>query len=88
MHSDVARFDNLYFSDISGQVRAPSRLFAVSKTPFGRIRFRNVDLTEGFQTVNAPDVKVEGGIFRELPLSDAERAKLAEGIDAHTIRLH
>ena len=88
MHSDVARFDNLYFSDISGQVRAPSRLFAVSKTPFGRIRFRNIDLTEGFQTVNAPDVKVEGGTFCELPLSDAERAKLAAGIDAHTIRLH
>ena len=88
MHSDVARFDNLYFSDISGQVSKPSRLFAVSKAPFGRIRFRNVDLTEGFQTVNAPDVKVEGGTFCELPLSDAERAKLAEGIDAHTIRLH
>ena len=88
MHSDAARFDNLYFSDISGQVRNPSRLFAVSKAPFGRIRFRNVDLTEGFQTVNAPDVKVEGGTFRELPLSDAERAKLAADIDAHTIRLH
>ena len=60
----------------------------VSKTPFGRIRFRNVDLTEGFQTVNAPDVKVEGETFCELPLSAEERVKIAEGIDAHTLRLH
>lgn len=88
MHSDEARFDNLYFSDISGQVRNPSRLYAVSKAPFGRIRFRNVDLAEGFEAVNAPDVKAEGGTFRELTLSDAERAKLAEGIDAHRIRLY
>ena len=88
MHSDVARFDNLYFSDISGKVRKPSRLYAVSKAPFGRIRFRNIDLTEGFEAVNAPDVKAEDGTFCELPLSDAERAKLAAGVDAHTIRLH
>ena len=88
MYSDVARFDNLYFSGISGQVRNPSRIYAVSKAPFGRICFRNVDLTEGFQTVNAPDVKVHDGTFRELPLSDAERAKLASGIDAHVIRLY
>ena len=53
-----------------------------------RIRFRNIDLTEGFEAVNAPDVKAEDGTFCELPLSDAERAKLAAGIDAHTIRLH
>ena len=61
---------------------------AVGKSQIAYRNSTNVDLAEGFETVNALDVKAEDETFRELPLSDAECAKLAAGIDAHTIRLH
>jgi hypothetical protein len=61
---------------------------AVGKSQIACRNSTNVDLAEGFEAVNALDVKAEDGTFCELPLSDAERAKLAAGIDAHTIRLH
>lgn len=80
MHSDDAVFGNLYFSDISGSVKGPSYIYASPKTPFGAVRFRNIDVPGGYEAVNAPDVRSEGGSFSEIRLSDAERAARCNAI--------
>lgn len=87
MHSDEAVMKNIYFSDISGVVRKHSMIYAVSKTPFGRIVFNNIDLPFGYETVNAPEVEVCGHPFEERKLSSEERTALIEGIDTHTLKL-
>jgi polygalacturonase len=82
MYAQETLFDNLYFSDISGHVTAPSRIYACSKTPFGKIFFRNVDLPCGFEAINAPHVTCTGGSFAPLALSEEDRQKKTAAIDA------
>lgn len=88
MHSDDAVMKNIYFSDISGRVSDQSHIYAVTKTPFGKIVFNNVDLDSGFVAVNAPEIVVNGGSFKEVQLSDDERSKLIEDVDTRRVRLH
>lgn len=88
MHSDDANMDNIYFSDISGTTTKNSCIYAVSKTPFGKIVFSNLDLNSGFIAVNAPKIEVVGGSFKEVELSNDERRKLIEGVDTRQVRLH
>jgi hypothetical protein len=88
MYSKTAKFNNLYFSDISGTVKMPSKIYASSQTPFESIYFRNIDLPQGFEAVNAPKIKFDGGLFKENTLSEAEVKKIKHEIDSNIIRMY
>jgi hypothetical protein len=88
MYSKTAKFNNLYFSDISGNVKTTSKIYAASRTPFGSIYFRNIDLPHGYEAINAPKIKVQGGTFTENKLNEAEITKLKKEIDSNIIRMY
>lgn len=88
MYSKTAKFSNLYFSDISGNVKTTSKIYAASQTPFESIYFRNVDLSHGYEAINAPKIKVQGGTFTENKLDEAEIRKRKNEIDSNIIRMY
>ena len=59
----------------SGTVREPSRIYAKKTRPFENIVFRNVELPCGFVGFNA-DVRLDGGTFAPVELSEEERARI------------
>jgi len=78
MRSSIAVIRDILFDGVAGDVREKARVWAHPDKPFGSIVFRNVDIPHGVETVNAPDVRFEGGSFRALPMTDAARAARSE----------
>ena len=78
MKSSSAVIRDIVFDGVAGDVREKARIWAHPDKPFENIVFRNVEIPHGVEIVNAKDVRFEGGSFRELPMSDAERAARSE----------
>ncbi len=81
--SRTARIDDIVFSDISGEQEIASELTGAAERPARRIRFRNVDLPHGLMARNVEGLEISGGTFREVKLSDKERADRAHRLDRH-----
>ena len=82
MYSTESVFRDIIFDGISGVVRKKSVLLAKKSCPFSNVVFRNVDLPQGFVAVNA-EVKLQGGTFAPLSISQEERAKIAEDVECN-----
>ena len=87
MFSKEAVFDGIVFDGVSGRVTSRSVIRANRAKPFGRVTFRNVELPCGFEAVNA-DVRVEGGSFERIALTDGEIAERNAAMDEGRDLLH
>ena len=87
MYARQAQFDDIVFRGVSGTVRARAAIRASVQRPFTRIRFEDVDLPCGYDAVNA-ETAVRGGTFAEVPLSESEKARISEEIEANGCLLY
>ena len=87
MHARQAQFDDLTFRGILGTVRERSVIRASMQRPFTRIRFIDVDLPLGFDSVNA-ETSVQGGTFAEVPLDKSEMIRISKEIEAGKVLLY
>ena len=79
MYATEAVFRDIVFDGVSGTVSQPSQIRGKKTCPFENITFRNVDLPCGFLAFNA-DVRLDGGTFAPLKMSDADKARIEEDI--------
>lgn len=82
MWSSTARFRDIAFVGVSGNVREIARIYAHPDSPFENIRFERCNVNAGVESVNAT-VRIDGGTLVEIPLSDADKALRSREIVGH-----
>ncbi len=78
--SGGATTENLHFANIDAVTDRESRIRGNAAFPFRDITFSNVRDANGVEVVNVDGFSIEGGAFKERPLTPEERAKISDDV--------
>ena len=78
--SGGATTENLHFANIDAVTDRESRIRGNAAFPFRDITFSNVRDANGVEAVNVDGFSIEGGAFKEKPLTPEERARISDDV--------